>query len=244
MWDSFLIVLGLHPFLGSLLPVSLGCLLLLLKKRRLLWVFGCIMIFFGISLGSTLHFRWDSFSIHFSNPQKGSFPERLSVLFVGDSITCEGSRPRGFITKIRSVLPIEHQVVCQKGATSIEILGLLENASLSLDPAFIIAQSGINDFLTGGSKDQVFRSQELLFEKLSTKFPRSKVLFLPIHPLKLANGTISEFSSLAPVNFPVWWQDPPTFEQDSLLADGVHLSAHGHSHLAKAIVHKIFSENS
>ena len=244
MWDSFLIVLGLHPFLGSLLPVSLGCLLLLLKKRRLLWVFGCIMIFFGISLGSTLHFRWDSFSIHFSDPPKGSFPERLSVLFVGDSITCEGSRPRGFITKIRSVLPIEHQVVCQKGATSIEILGLLENASLSLDPAFIIAQSGINDFLTGGSKDQVFRSQELLFEKLSTKFPRSKVLFLPIHPLKLANGTISEFSSLAPVNFPVWWQDPPTFEQDSLLADGVHLSAHGHSHLAKAIVHKIFSENS
>ena len=244
MWDSFLIVLGLHPFLGSLLPVSLGCLLLLLKKRRLLWVFGCIMIFFGISLGSTLHFRWDSFSIHFSNPQKGSFPERLSVLFVGDSITCEGSRPRGFITKIRSVLPIEHQVVCQKGATSIEILGLLENASLSLDPAFIIAQSGINDFLSGGSEDQVFRSQEILFKKLSTKFPRSKVLFLPIHPLKLANGTISEFSSLAPVNFPVWWQDPPTFEQDSLLADGVHLSAHGHSHLAKAIVHKIFSENS
>ena len=244
MWDLFLVFLGLHPILATLLPISLGCLLLLLIKRRLLWVFGCIMIFFGISLGSTLHFRWDSFSIHFSDPPKGSFPERLSVLFVGDSITCEGSRPRGFITKIRSVLPIEHQVVCQKGATSIEILGLLENASLSLDPAFIIAQSGINDFLTGGSKDQVFRSQELLFEKLSTKFPRSKVLFLPIHPLKLANGTISEFSSLAHVNFPVWWQDPPTFEQDSLLADGVHLSAHGHSHLAKAIVNKIFSENS
>ena len=244
MWDLFLVFLGLHPILATLLPISLGCLLLLLIKRRLLWVFGCIMIFFGISLGSTLHFRWDSFSIHFSDPPNNSFPERLSVLFVGDSITCEGSRPRGFITKIRSVLPIEHQVVCQKGATSIEILGLLENASLSLDPAFIIAQSGINDFLTGGSKDQVFRSQELLFEKLSTKFPRSKVLFLPIHPLKLANGTISEFSSLAPVNFPVWWQDPPTFEQDSLLADGVHLSAHGHSHLAKAIVHKIFSENS
>jgi len=239
MWDSFLIVLGLHPFLGSLLPVSLGCLLLLLKKRRLLWVFGCIMIFFGISLGSTLHFRWDSFSIHFSNPQKGSFPERLSVLFVGDSITCEGSRPRGFITKIRSVLPIEHQVVCQKGATSIEILGLLENASLSLDPAFIIAQSGINDFLSGGSEDQVFRSQEILFKKLSTKFPRSKVLFLPIHPLKLANGTFSVFPSLASANFPVWWQDPPFFKEDSLLPDGVHLNAHGHTALAQTLIKEI-----
>ena len=244
MWDSFLILLGLHPILATLLPLSLGCLLLLLKKGSLLRVFACITLCLGISLGSTLHFRWDSFSIHFSDTPNDSFPEKLSILFVGDSITCEGSRPRGFITKIQSVLPIEHQVVCQKGATSIEIVGLLEKASLPLDPAFIIAQSGINDFLNGGSEDQVFRSQEMLFEKLADKFPRSKIYFLPIHPLKLANGTISEFPSLAPLNFPVWWEDSPSFAKDSLLADGVHLSAHGHSHLAKVIVHKIFSENS
>ena len=207
-------------------------------------MFRFIMLFLSISLGATLHLRWDSFSIHFSDIPNDSFPEKLSVIFVGDSITCEGSRPRGFITKIQSFLPIEHRVVCQKGATSIEIVGLLEQASLPLNPTFIIAQSGINDLFNGGTKEQVFSSQSILFEKLATKFPLSKLLFLPIYPLKSANGTISEFPSLAPANFPVWWDDPSSFVQDSLLVDGVHLSAHGHSRLAKVIVHKIFSENS
>ena len=87
-------------------------------------------------------------------------------------------------------------------------------------------------------------SQEMLSEKLATKFPLAKVYFLPIHPLKLANGTISEFPRHTPANFPAWWEDPSSFTQDSLVADGVHLSADGHSDLAKAIVHKIFSENS
>jgi len=244
MRDSFLIFLGLHPFIATLLPTTLGCLLLLLKKRGLLRVFGSIILCLGILLGVTLHLRWDSFSIHFSDTPNDLFPEKLSVLFVGDSITCEGSRPRGFITKIRSVLPIDHQVVCQKGATSIEIIRLLENASLPPDPAFILAQSGINDLLNGSTQDQVFRSQEILFEKLATKFPRSNVYFLPIHPFKSANGTISEFPSLAPINFPVWWDDTHSFAQNSLLTDGVHLSAHGHSDLAKAIIYKIFSEKS
>ena len=244
MWDSFLILLGLHPNLATLLPISLGCILLFLKKRHLLRVFGCVSLCLGILLGATLHFRWDSFSIHFADTPNNSFPEKLSFLFVGDSITCEGSRPRGFITKIRSVIPIEYQVVCQKGATSIEIIRLLENASLPLDPAFIIAQSGINDSLNGSTQDQVFRSQEMLSEKLATKFPRSKLYFLPIHPLKLESGFISEFPSLAPANFPAWWKDPSSFTQDSLVVDGVHLSADGHSHLAKAILHIIFSENS
>ena len=244
MWDSFLILLGLHPILATLLPICLGYSLLFPKRRRHLRVFGCVSLFFGILLGATLHFRWDSFSIHFNDTPNNLFPKKLSVLFLGDSITCEGSRPRGFITKIRSALPIEHQVVCQKGATSIEILDLLELADIPLDPNVIIAQSGINDFLNGSTQDQVFRSQEKLSEKLATKFPRSKVYFLPIHPLKLANGTISEFPSLAPVNFPAWWEDPSSFTQDSLVADGVHLSAHGHTNLAKAIVHKIFLENS
>jgi len=207
-------------------------------------MFGCVSLCLGISLGATLHFRWDSFSIHFSDLPKDPFPDKLSVLFVGDSITCEGSRPRGFITKIRSVLPIEYQVVCQKGATSVEIVDLVEQTASRFDPAFIIAQSGINDFLNGCSQDQVFRSQEKLSEKLATKFPLAKVYFLPIHPLKLANGTISEFPSLAPVNFPAWWKEPSSFAKDSLVTDGVHLSANGHSDLAKAIVHKIFSENS
>ena len=239
MWDSFLVFLGLHPILATLLPISLGFFLLLLKKRRLSRVLGCVSLCLGIILGATLNFRWDSFSIHFNDTPNNSFPGKLSVLFVGDSITCEGSRPRGFITKIRSVLPIEHQVVCQKGATSIEILDLLELADIPLDPNVIIAQSGINDFLNGSTQDQVFRSQEKLSEKLATKFPLAKVYFLPIHPLKLANGTISEFPSLAPVNFPAWWEDPSSFTHDCLVFDGVHLSADGHSHLALALLKEI-----
>jgi hypothetical protein len=244
MWDSFLILLGLHPILATLLPATMGCLLTLIKGKRLLRMFGYLCLFLGISLGGTLHFRWDSFSIHFSGTPKTSNVRELKVLFVGDSITSEGTRPRGFITKIESFLPIEHQVVCQKGATSIEIVDLLEQTSVELDPVFIIAQSGINDFLNGSTQDKVFRSQEILLEKLVTKFPRSEVYFLPIHPLKLPNRSISEFPSLTPANFPAWWEDPTYFVQNSLLADGVHLSANGHSHLAKAIVHHLLTRNS
>ena len=193
----------------------------------------------GILVGATLHLRWDSFSIHFSKLSKDSLSEKISILFVGDSITCEGSLPRGFITKIQSILPIDHQVVCLKGATSIEVVGFFEKASLPLDPAFIIAQSGINDLLNGGTRDQIFSSQAVLFKKLATKFPRSKVLFLPIHPLKFANESLYEFPSLPPANFPVWWDDPPSFVQDSLLADGVHLSSHGHTELAFSIIKQI-----
>jgi len=239
MWDSFLILLGLHPFLATLLPISLGCLLLLLIKRRLLQVLGCVSLCLGIILGATLHFRWDSFSIHFSEPPNDSLPEKLSVLFVGDSITCEGSRPRGFITKISSALSVKHQILCQKGATSIEIGHLLEQASIPLDPAFIIAQSGINDLFNGATQAQLFHSQKILFEKLATKFPRSKVYFLPIHPLKSASGTIWEFPSQAPANFPAWWQDMSSFVKDSLLADGVHINAHGHTEMALALIKKI-----
>jgi hypothetical protein len=239
MWDSLLILLGLHPIFATLLHISLGCLLLLLKKRRSLQVLGCAFICLGIILGATLHFRWDSFSIHFSKLPNDSFPEKLSVLFVGDSITCEGARPRGFITKIRSALPIEHQVLCQKGATGIEIVDLLELADISHDPNIIIAQSGINDLLNGSTQKQVFRSQEKLFEKLATKFPRSRVCFLPIHPLKLANGEILEVSPSTRASLPIWWRDIPSFVQDSLLADGVHLSEHGHTDLALSIIKKI-----
>jgi hypothetical protein len=244
MWDSFLILLGLHPILATLLPASLGCLLILIKGKSLLPKVGYLCLFLGISLGVTLHLRWDSFSIHFSGTPKTSNLGELSILFVGDSITCEGTRPRGFITKIQSFLPIEHQVVCQKGATSIEIVDLLEQTSLELDPVFIIAQAGINDLLNGCTQDKVYSSQAMLLEKLESKFPQSKVIFLPIHPLKFPNGAISEFPSLTPANFRSWWEDPNTFVQDSLLQDGIHLSSHGHSLLAKVIIHNLFSINS
>ena len=244
MWDLFLIIIAQHPFASCILPIAIAVPFSLFKQGLIYRATGTALFSIGVLIGLILHFKWDSFSIHFSEIQEDSFSEKRSVLFLGDSITCEGSRPRGFITKIQSVLPIDHHVVCQKGATGIELAGLLEKASLPLNPAFIIAQSGINDLLNGGVQDQVLRSQEILFERLVTKFPRSKVLFLPIHPLKFAGGAITEFPSLSPVNFSVWWEDPPSFVQDSLLADGVHLSAHGHSLLAKNIVNKIISGNS
>jgi hypothetical protein len=241
MWDSFLIFIALHPFLSSLLPISLGCLILLIKKAFFVRAVGCLSLSIGLLLGGILHLRWDSFTIHFSELPIVTNYLRTRVLFVGDSITCEGSRPRGFITKIRSVLPLDHQIVCQKGATSLEIADLLEKVSLFSDPAFIIAQSGINDQLNGNSQGQVVGSQALLFGKLRNKFPNAKVLFLPVHPLRLENGVTLEFPYLTPANLPSWWKDSSSFIQDSLLTDGVHLNAHGHTDLALSIINKILT---
>jgi len=244
MWDSTLILIAENPFISSLIPIISGIAFLVFKKDIIFRATGLLALIIGILVGGFLHYRWDSFSIHFSDLNSVSKSKKIDILFVGDSITCEGARPRGFITKIRSFLPCNFQIICQKGATSSEIIKLLETSPLKIEPSVIVAQSGINDFLNASTQDQVFRSQEKLSEKLATKFPLAKVYFLPIHPLKLANGTISEFPSIAPVNFPVWWEDHSSFVQNSIVADGVHLSAHGHSDLAKAIVHKIFSENS
>ncbi|MEC8043935.1 MAG: hypothetical protein VX130_05000, partial [Verrucomicrobiota bacterium] len=68
-----------------------------------------------------LHLRWDSFRIHFLSNGVENLRER-KILFIGDSITCEGSRPRGFITKLDSILALDAQIVCQKGATAQEII--------------------------------------------------------------------------------------------------------------------------
>ena len=244
MWDSTLILIAENPFISSFIPIISGLVFLVFKKDIIFRTIGLLALIIGILVGGFLHYRWDSFSIHFSDLHSATKAKKIDILFVGDSITCEGARPRGFITKIRSFLSCNVQIICQKGATSSEIIKLLETSPLKIEPSVIIAQSGINDLLNGSKKDQIYRLQEILFEKLSIKYPRPKVYFLPIHPLRLSNGGITEVPTPTRANFLAWWKYPPFFVQDSLMADGVHLSVNGHSHLAKTIVHKIFSENS
>ena len=197
-----------------------------------------------ISIGSVLHFRWDSFSIHFweIQDQRASINEK--ILFVGDSITCEGSRPRGFITKIQAILPVDVRTLCHKGATSDEIGDLVDLYKVDFNPAMVFAQSGINDLLKGKTHKQISESQQYLFSKISNKFPNSRVVFLPIHPLKIENNIIATISAHLPTNFKPWWEDKGSFARDFLLDDGVHLSAKGHSLLAKAITNNIISKNS
>ena len=177
MWDSTLILIAENPFISSFIPIISGLVFLVFKKDIIFRTIGLLALIIGILVGGFLHYRWDSFSIHFSDLHSATKAKKIDILFVGDSITCEGARPRGFITKIRSFLPCNVQIICQKGATSSEIIKLLETSPLKIEPSVIIAQSGINDLLNGSKKDQIYRLQEILFEKLSIKYPRSKVYF-------------------------------------------------------------------
>ena len=82
---------------------------------------GAILLIVGIGIGSVLHLRWDSYSIHFYKIDAEN-SEGNKILFIGDSITAEGNRPRGFITKLESLLQVETETICAKGATSVQII--------------------------------------------------------------------------------------------------------------------------
>ena len=116
MWDSTLILIVREgSFISSLIPIISGLAFLVFKKDIIFRTTGLLALIIGILVGGFLHYRWDSFSIHFSE-LNSAFKAKIDILFVGDSITCEGARPRGFITKIRSFLPCNFQIICQKGA--------------------------------------------------------------------------------------------------------------------------------
>ena len=242
MWDSFLIYLALHPFASSLLPICMGCLFLMLKQKSFLRVAGFVSLCIGIMVGSILHFRWDSFSIHFSDISDKGISRKVNILFVGDSITCEGSRPRGFITKIRSVLPVGFEVVCQKGATSSEIADLLKNRSFQLLPSFIIAQSGINDLLNGRTEKQTLAAQDDLFNQIRSKFPDTNILFIPTHPFFKGDRLINNEFALQSDNSSLWAENLTSFPKNYLLADGIHLNARGNTILATVIARKLISK--
>ena len=61
---------------------------------------------------------------------------------------------------------------------------------------------------------------------------------------QIENRIIATISAHLPTNFKPWWEDTGSFARDFLLDDGVHLSAKGHSLLAKAITNNIISKNS
>ena len=243
MWDSTLILIAENPFISSLIPIISGIAFLVFKKDIIFRTTGLLALIIGILVGGFLHYRWDSFSIHFSDLHSVSKSKKIDILFVGGSITCEGARPRGFITKIRSFLPCNFQIICQKGATSSEIIKLLETSPLKIEPSVIVAQSGINDLLNGSKKDQIFKSQSLLFAKLSKMFPFAEIIFCPIHPLKIKDGSISSLPTHPPSNFRPWKEDSSRFVEHSLMNDGIHLNATGHTFLAKALCKNIISKN-
>ena len=153
------------------------------------------------------------------------------VLFLGDSITCEGARPRGFITKLESVLSIDAQVVCQKGVTAEEIIKLFNSESINPIPDTVVVQAGINDLLGGSSAAQTIDAQEKLLSAISKRFPDSKVFFLPIHPI-LYQGNSLEI----PMDIKSFWTRESNFAEKFLTADGVHLNAKGHTLLAANII--------
>jgi hypothetical protein len=243
MWDSTLILIAENPFISSLIPIISGIAFLVFKKDIIFRATGLLALIIGILVGGFLHYRWDSFSIHFSDLHSVSKSKKIDILFVGDSITCEGARPRGFITKIRSFLPCNFQIICQKGATSSEIIKLLETSPLKIEPSVIVAQSGINDLLNGSKKDQIFKSQSLLFAKLSKMFPFAEIMFCPIHPLKIKDESISSLPAHPPSNFRPWKENSSGFVEHSLMDDGIHLNAIGHTSLAEALCLNIISKN-
>ena len=185
-----------------------------------------------------LHLKWDSFSIHFLSNEVESLKESR-VLFLGDSITCEGARPRGFITKLESVFAIDTQIVCQKGATAREILYLFNSESINTIPDTVVVQAGINDLLGGSTVAQTIDAQEKLLSAISKRFPGSRVFFLPIHPIIFRDNRLK-----IPEVMNSFWPRESNFAEKFLTADGIHLNAKGHTLLAEAILNQIIPVNS
>ncbi len=195
--------------------------------RKFFYLAGVLSAFITATF---LHLRWDSFSIHII-PNKGGTLKESKVLFLGDSITCEGARPRGFITKLESVLAIDPHIVCQKGATAKEILELFNLQSLDRIPDTIVVQAGINDLLGGSTADQIIDAQQKLLSAISNRFPDSRVFFLPIHPILYQESRLE-----IPVDIKSFWTRESNFAEKFLTTDGVHLNAKGHTLLAVNII--------
>ena len=161
-----------------------------LKKSKIAtFALGIIL---SSSTASVLHFRWDSFSIHLHQTNNSDLTYR-KILFLGDSITEQGTRPRGFITKIGSVLTVDSQIMAKPGATTDEIEILLESFSTSFKPDLVITQSGINDYAEGQSQSDIAQSHEDLIAKISQHYPNASIWLLPVHPFKdILGGTPEE----------------------------------------------------
>ena len=223
----------------SLLPLVLSAIFLYFGRKSLKYkMLGATLLIVGTGIGSVLHFRWDSFAIHFSDIDSSNIKSQ-KILFIGDSITSEGTRPRGYITKLESILPIKSKIICSKGATSLEILRLLDFNSTTYIPDLVIAQSGINDLIEGLTEEETLDAQDNLLHKIRSKYASANVLFLPIHPFFKGEKFISSTLASSENSFSNCWKNTTSFQQDYLMTDGIHLNAHGHTFLADAIARKM-----
>jgi lysophospholipase L1-like esterase len=243
MWDPFLIFFSKNPFAVCIVPLLFSaCFSFLGKKFIKCQILGFTFFIIGICLGSILHFRWDSFSIHFCKISTKVIPPNCNILFIGDSITVEGTRPRGFITKLESVLQIESETISAKGATSVQIISLVENNTLNFRPDYIITQSGINDLISGISEKEVKRAQSKLLNSIHSTFPNAIVLYIPIHPFfKEKNFVIPSNRPSSKTQLYSWWGNTKKFIENYLFKDGIHLNAKGNTKLAEALAKKIIS---
>ena len=238
MWDQFLIQIAVHPFSFTILPLLLALGITWISKTRALCISAALLVMLGTALLFLLHFRWDSYSIHFE--MIGAPPSSTDkILFVGDSITGEGVRPRGFITKLRSIQDIDCEVLAEPGGNSEKISSMLDYDSPALAPRLIIAQSGINDLLDGRTEQETMVSQLGLINRIQNRYPNTPVWFIPIHPTRQNRKILVPPTASAQHCLEKWWEDPLKFTNDYLLKDGIHLNARGHTQLAKMLAEKL-----
>lgn len=230
--------MAIHPFSFTILPILLGSGIAWIGKTRTLRMFAALLLMLGTTLLFLLHFRWDSYSIHFD--MMGVSPSSTDkILFVGDSITNEGVRPRGFITKLRSIQDIDCEVLAERGASSQKISSMVDNYSSISAPRLIIAQSGINDLLEGRTEQETMELQSWLINRIKIRYPNTPVWFLPIHPIHHNNKILEPRIASAQHSLEKWWTDPLIFTKDYLLEDGIHLNARGHTQLARMIAEQL-----
>jgi lysophospholipase L1-like esterase len=230
--------MAIHPFSFTLLPILLGFGIAWTGKARTLRIFATLLFLLGTTLLFLFHFRWDSYSIHFE--MMGVSPSSNDkILFVGDSITHEGARPRGFISKLRSIQDIDCEVLAERGASSQKISSMIDNYSSALAPQLIIAQSGINDLLEDRTEQETMELQISLINRIKNRYPNTPVWFLPIHPIHHNNKILEPRIASAQHSLEKWWGDPLIFTKDYLLKDGIHLNARGHTQLARMIAEKL-----
>ena len=235
MWDSILIFAAKHPFFITFTPLILALLFFRLLKTKitknfLLWS-GLLT---SLAFGSLLHFRWDSFTIHFLDQNLTNFREK-NILFIGDSITCEGQKPRGFITKFSSITSSKNIVLCEKGALTSTIAKNVKISHINYQPDFIIFQSGINDLINVFHGEKIRKDQLKLKTEIQEKFPESIAYFLPIHPLNLNQKLTKDLPNIPSVLANVW----NGFEKSLLEKDGIHLNAKGHTFLTKNLLKEL-----
>ena len=242
MWDSLLTLISQHPFFSSFLPLLTSMLLTFNLKKSKIATFA-LGIILSSSTASVLHFRWDSFSIHLHQTNNSDLTYR-KILFLGDSITEQGTRPRGFITKIGSVLTVDSQIMAKPGATTDEIEILLESFSTSFKPDLVITQSGINDYAEGQSQSDIAQSHEDLIAKISQHYPNASIWLLPVHPFKERSKLLEFNSSATKSTIDKWWKDKNNFSYHNLCEDGIHLSATGNTKLARILIDKLTQSNS